>query len=76
MIPVSYYFAAVFLDTNGYFDKTKRFWADKETLPADTEPPRKALIAQLSCLNSNLTVVEDTLERFGAGSRPWSNAIL
>jgi hypothetical protein len=76
MIPDSYYFAAAFLDTIGYFDKTKRFWADKGTLPKDTEPLRKAMIAQLSRFNSGLTVVEDTLERLGAGSRPWSNAIL
>jgi hypothetical protein len=76
MIPDSYYFAAAFLDTIGYSDKTKRFWADKGTLPEDTEPLRKAMIAQLSRFNSGLTVVEDTLERLGAGSRPWSNAIL
>jgi hypothetical protein len=76
MIPDSYYFAAAFLDTIGYFDKTKRFWADKGTLPADTEPLRKAMIAQLSRFNSDLTVVDDTLERLGAGPRPWSNAIL
>lgn len=76
MIPDSYYFAAAFLDTIGYLDKTKRFWADKGTLPADTEPLRKAMIAQLSRFNSDLTVVDDTLERLGAGRRPWSNAIL
>jgi hypothetical protein len=76
MIPDSYYFAAAFLDTIGYFDKTKRFWADKGALPADTEPLRKAMIGQLSRFNSDLTVVDDTLERLGAGPRPWSNAIL
>ena len=76
MIPDSYYFAAAFLDTIGYFDKTKRFWADKGVLPADTEPLRKAMIAQLKRFNPDLTVVDDTLERLGAGSRPWSNAIL
>ena len=76
MVPDSYFFAAAFLDTIGYFDKAKRFWADKGTLPADTEPLRKAMIAQLSRFNSDLTVVDDTLERLGAGPRPWSNAIL
>jgi hypothetical protein len=76
MIPDSYYFAAAFLDTVGYFDKTKRFWADKGILPADTEPLRKAMIAQLKRFNLDLTVVDDTLERLGAGPRPWSNAIL
>jgi hypothetical protein len=76
MVMDSYYFAAAFLDTIGYFDETKRFWADKGTLPADTEPLRKAMIAQLSRFNPDLTVVDDTLERLGAGPRPWSNAIL
>ena len=76
MIPDSYYFAAAFLDTIGYFDTTKRFWADKETLPENTEPLRKAMIAQLSRFNPDLTVVDDTLERLGARPRPWSNAIL
>ena len=76
MIPNSYYFAAAFLDTVGYFDKTKRFWADNGMLPADTEPLRKAMIAQLKRFNPDLTVVDDTLERLGAGPRPWSNAIL
>jgi hypothetical protein len=76
MVTDSYYFAAAFLDTIGYFDQTKRFWADKGVLSADTEPLRKAMIDQLSRFNSDLTVVDDTLERLGAGPRPWSNAIL
>ena len=76
MVTDSYYFAAAFLDTIGYFDQTKRFWADKGVLPADTEPLRKAMIAQLSRFNSDLTVVDDTLERLRARPRPWSNAIL
>ncbi len=76
MIPDSYYFAAAFLHTVGYFDKTKRFWADNGMLPADTEPLRKAMIAQLKRFNPDLTVVDDALERLGAGPRPWSNAIL
>jgi hypothetical protein len=64
------------LDTIGYFDQTKRFWADKGVLPVDTEPLRTAMIAQLSRFNQDLTVVDDTLERLGARRRPWSNAIL
>jgi hypothetical protein len=76
MVMDSYYFAAAFLDTIGYFDKRKRFWADETILPADTEPLRKAMIAQLERFNADLTVVDDTLERLGAGPRPWSNAIL
>jgi hypothetical protein len=34
------------------------------------------MIAQLKRFNSDLTVVDDTLERLGAGPRAWSNAIL
>jgi len=66
----SYYFAAAFLDTIGYFDTSKRFWADKGQLPADTEPLRKAMIAQLKRFNSDFTVVDYTLERLGG--RPAS----
>ena len=76
MVIDSYYFAAAFLDTIGYFDKSKRFWADKGVLPADPEPLRQAMIARLSRFNPDLTVVDDTLERLGTGPRPWSNAIL
>ncbi|MBV9203248.1 MAG: hypothetical protein JO320_08975 [Alphaproteobacteria bacterium] len=76
MVMDSYYFAAAFLDTIGYFDTSRRFWAGKGQLPADTEPLRKAMIAQLARFNSDLTVVDDTRERLGAGPRPWSNAIL
>ncbi len=76
MVMDSYYFAAAFLDTIGYFDASKRFWADKGQVPADTEPLRKAMIAQLNRFNPDLTVVDDTLERLGAGPRAWSNAIL
>ncbi len=76
MVIDSYYFAAAFLDTIGYFDTRKRFWADKGQVPTDTEPLRKAMIGQLNRFNSDLTVVDDTLERLGAGHRAWSNAIL
>jgi hypothetical protein len=76
MVIDSYYFAAAFLDTIGYFDKNKRFWADQGVLPDDPAPLRKAMIAQLDRFNPDLTVVDDTLERLGAGPRPWSNAIL
>jgi hypothetical protein len=74
MIPDSYYFAAAFLDTIGFFDRGKRFWTDR-MLP-DPEPIRKGMVAQLSRFNADLTVVDDTLERLHARVRPWSNAIL
>jgi hypothetical protein len=34
------------------------------------------MIARLNRFNPDLTVVDDTLERLGAGRRPWSNVIL
>ncbi len=74
MIPDSYYFAAAFLDTIGFFDRGKRFWTNR-MLP-DPEPIRKGMVAQLSRFNADLTVVDDTLERLHARVRPWSNAIL
>ncbi len=66
MIPDSYYFAAAFLDTIGFFDRGKRFWTDR-MLP-DPEPIRKGMVAQLSRFNADLTVVDDTLERLHARS--------
>jgi hypothetical protein len=76
MIPDSYYFAAAFLDTIGYFDRTKRFWADKAAVPQDTEALRTAMIGQMSRFHPDLTMVDDTLERLGAEPRPWSSTIL
>jgi hypothetical protein len=74
MIPDSYYFAAAFLDTIGFFQREKRFWTDKEF--PDTEKIRIAMIGQLRQFNSQLTVVEDTLERLNAGVRAHTNAVL
>ena len=74
MIPDSYYFAAAFLDTIGYFDRQKRFWTDKEF--PDAEPLRTAMVGQLRRFNPQLTVVSDTLERLNATTRAHSNAVL
>ncbi len=73
-----YYFAAAFLDTIGFFDRSKRFWTNKgnRDLPTDPQLIRKGMIAQMCRFNADLTVVDDTLERLGAKVRPWSNAIL
>jgi hypothetical protein len=74
MVPDSYYFAAAFLDTIGFFDRNKRFWTDKP-LP-DPQAIRKGMIRELRQFSPNLTVVNDALERLGAGARPFSNAVL
>jgi hypothetical protein len=74
MLPDSYYFAAAFLDTVGFFDRSKRFWTDKP-LP-DPRAIRTGMIRELRRFNPNLTVVNDALERLGAGARPFSNAVL
>ena len=57
-----------------YFNKSKRFWADKGVLPDDPKPLQNAVIPQFNRFNPDLTVVDDTLEWLGAGRGPWSNA--
>jgi hypothetical protein len=74
LAPDSYYFSAAFLDTIGFFDRTKKFWTDRP-LP-DAGPIRTGMIRELKKFNANLTVVQDALERLGAGARPLSNAVL
>jgi len=74
LAPDSYYFAAAFLDTIGFFDRSKRFWTD-EPLP-DAEPIKTGMMGELRKFSPNLTVVNDALERLGAGARPFSNAVL
>ena len=73
LAPDSYYFAAAFLDTVGFFDRNKRFWTDKP-LP-DEKPIKAGMIQELKKFNPNLTVVNDALERLGAGTRPFTNAV-
>jgi hypothetical protein len=73
-IPDSYYFAAAFLDTIGFFDPAKKFWTAHD-LP-DWRPIKTGVIAELSRFHPDLTVVDDALERLGGSVRPWSNAIL
>lgn len=75
MVPDSYYWAAAFFDTIGFFEQRKRFWASGP-MPVDPEPIRKGMIEQLRRFNQDLTVVDNTLERLGANVRPWSSAIL
>jgi len=74
MAPDSYYFAAAFLDTIGFFDRSKRFWTG-ESFPG-AETIRTGMIRELGRFNPNLTMVNDTLERLGAAARPFTNALL
>ncbi len=74
MLSDSYYFAAAFLDTIGFFDQRKRFWTRKDF--PDAERLRAAIVVQLRQFNPQLTVIEDTLERLDAGRRIHSNAVL
>jgi esterase/lipase superfamily enzyme len=64
-IPDSFYFAAAFLDTIGFFDKKKRFWTG-ELLPGDAEKIRTGMGVQLKNFNPYFTEVADTLVRLGA----------
>jgi hypothetical protein len=73
-IPDSYYFAAAFLDTIGFFDPNKKFWTNR-ALP-DPTPIRLGMINQLKKFNPYYTVVDDTLARLGARLHPWTNAVL
>jgi hypothetical protein len=75
MVPDSYYWAASFFDTIGFFKQRKRFWTSGP-LPGDPKAIRKGMIELLRRFNPDLTVVDNTLERLGAGVRPWSSAIL
>lgn len=74
-IPDSFYYAAAFLDTIGYFDKAKRFWT-ASVPPGDPTKIRTGMIAQLKNFNPYYTEVDDTLFRLGAPEHPWTNAVL
>lgn len=74
-IPDSFYYAASFLDTIGYFDREKRFWTASKP-PGNPARIRAGMIAQLKKFNSYYTEVDDALYRLGAAEHPWTNAIL
>jgi hypothetical protein len=74
-IPDSFYYAASFLDTIGYFNKQKRFWT-AAVLPGDPAKIRTGMIAQLKIFNPYYTEIDDALVRLGAPEHPWTNAIL
>jgi hypothetical protein len=74
-IPDAYYYAASFLDTVGYFDKSKLFWTDCDP-PGDPATIKSGMTAQLKNFNPYYTEVDDALFRLGAPEHPWTNAIL
>ena len=73
-IPDSYYFAAAFLDTVGFFDSTKKFWT-KDPLQ-DSSAIRAGMIRRLKDFNPYYTMVDDALARLGARRHPWTDAVL
>ena len=73
-IPDSYYFAAAFLDTVGFFYTTKKFWTEKP-LP-DPTAIKSGMVAELKKFNPYYTVVDDALSRIGGRLHPWTNAVL
>ena len=74
-IPDSFYYAAAFLDTVGYFDRTKRFWTT--SLPSgNPEKIRAGMIAELKNFSPYYTEVDDALVRLAASPHPWTNAVL
>jgi len=74
-IPDSFYYAAAFLDTIGYFDKAKRFWTASEP-PGDPTRIKTGMIAQLKNFNPYYAEIDDALVRLGATLHPWTSAIL
>jgi hypothetical protein len=74
-IPDSFYYAASFLDTVGYFETKKRFWT-ADPVPGDPVKITRGMIEQLKKFNPYYTEVDDTLTRLGAAEHPWTSAIL
>jgi hypothetical protein len=74
-IPDSFYYAASFLDTIGYFDRAKRFWS-ADPLEGNPDNIRAGMIAQLRKFNPYYLEVDGTLARLGASEHPWTNAVL
>jgi hypothetical protein len=73
-IPDSFYYAASFLDTVGFFDATKRFWT-RDALP-DSRAIKSGMIGLLKKFNPYYTEIDDALARLGAAAHPWTNAEL
>jgi hypothetical protein len=73
-IPDSYYFAAAFLDTIGFFDPSKKFWTRKRL--RDPTAIRTGMSKRLGTFNSYYLVIEDALARLGGRPHPWTNAVL
>ena len=75
-IPDSFYYAASFLDTIGFFDNKKRFWS-ANVCSYDPTKIKNRMIAQLKKFNPYYTEIDDTLVRLGVTEHhPWTNAIL
>jgi hypothetical protein len=74
-IPDSFYYAASFLDTIGFFDEKKRFWT-AGALPINSTKIRAGMIGQLKKFNPYYTEIDDALVRLGAPEHPWTNAVL
>jgi hypothetical protein len=70
----SYYYAAAFLNTIGYFDNTKRFWT-ADALRGDPKKIRAGMIAQLKKFNPYYTEVDAALVWLGAREPPWISAV-
>jgi len=74
-IPDAFYYAAAFLETVGYFDKSKRFWTTSLP-PGNPEKIRAGMTAQLRNFSPYYTEVDDALSRLGVSQHPWTNAVL
>ena len=78
-IPDSYYYAAAFFDTIGFFDRRKRFWTAEAPAgcdPVTIEKIRTGMIAELKKFSPYYTEIDDALKRLGAPLHPWTGAVL
>ena len=74
-IPDSFYFAAAFLDTIGFFDGSKRFWTT-DPLPDPTAIKTGMAALLRKKFNPYYTEIDDALTKLGVPEHPWTSALL
>lgn len=74
-IPDSFYFAAAFLDSVGFFDVSKRFWTS-DRLPDPTAIKTGMTSLLKTKFSPYYTEIDDALTKLGASDHPWTSAML
>ena len=70
----SFYFAAAFLDTVGFFDVSKRFWTS-DPLPDPTAIKTGMTSLLKTKFSPYYTEIDDALTKLGASDHPWTSAV-